>query len=82
VSPCLIYLVFCRIDGWLALLAFTTAAKDMEILVLHHENAVLRRKNPKPRLDWADPATLAALIRLLPQALKVHRLVIPATVMR
>ena len=56
----LIYLVFCRITGWLALLARTSAAKDVEILVLRHENAVLRRQNPKPRLDWADRAVLAA----------------------
>src|SRR5258705_9819173 len=78
----LIYLVFCRIAGWLALLARTGAAKDVEILVLRHENAVLRRQNPKPRLDWADRAVLAAMIRLLPRALTAHRLVTPTTVMR
>src|SRR5258705_1145279 len=78
----LIYLVFCRIAGWLALLTRTSAAKDVEILVPRHENGVLRRQNPKPRLDWADGAVLAALIRLLPRALTVHRLVTPATVLR
>ena len=46
----LLYLVFCRVCGWLALLTSTSAAKDVEILVLRHENAVLRRPNPKPRL--------------------------------
>jgi transposase InsO family protein len=78
----LLYLVFCRIAEWLTLLAGTSAAKDVEILVLRHENTVLRRQNPKPRLDWADRAALAALIRLLPRALKAHRLITPATLMR
>ncbi|RKR86663.1 homeodomain-containing protein [Micromonospora pisi] len=82
VSPRLLYLVFCRITGWLALLTRTTAAKNVEILVLRHENAILRRRNPAPRLDWADRAVLAALIKLLPRALKLHRLVTPATVLR
>ncbi|WP_231929586.1 hypothetical protein [Micromonospora inositola] len=77
----MLYLVFCRIVEWLTLLTETSAAKDVEILVLRHENAVLRRANPRPRLDWADRATLSALIRLLPRALKMHRLVTPATVL-
>ncbi len=71
----LTYLVLCRVTSWLALLTGTSAAKDVEILVLRHENAILRRHNPKPQLDWTDPALLAALIRLLPRALKGHRLV-------
>jgi putative transposase len=82
VSLRLLYLVFCRIAGWLALFAGTDAAKDVEIMVLRHENAILRRRNPKPRLDWADRAVLAALIRLLPRSLTAHRLVTSATVVR
>jgi transposase InsO family protein len=82
VSLRLLYLVFCHITAWLTLLTQTRSAKEVEILVLRHENAVLRRQNPKPRLDWTDRAVLAALIRILPRALKAHRLVTPATVLR
>jgi putative transposase len=44
--------------------------------------AVLRRANPKPRLDWADRALFAVLIRLPPKHLRAHRLITPGTVLR
>jgi transposase InsO family protein len=77
----LLYLLFCRIASWLVLLGRSGAAKDVELLVLRHEVAV-RRANPKPRLDWADRALFAALIRLLPRNLRAHRLITPGTVLR
>jgi hypothetical protein len=77
------YLIFDRLLGWLLLFGRTSASKDVELLVLRHEVAVLRRANPKPDLDWADRALFAALIRQLPRVLRDHhRLVTPGTVLR
>jgi len=78
----MLYLVFVRLAGWMALLARSSASKDAELLVLRQEVAVLRRQNPKPRLDWADRAVLAALARLLPRPLRMCRLVTPDTLLR
>ena len=75
----LLYLIFIRLCGWLVLLGRSSAFKDAELLVLRHEVAVLRRTNPRPRLDWADRAIFAALIRLLPTQLRAHRLVSPGS---
>ena len=64
------------------LLGRSSASKDAELLVLRHDVAVLRRAHPRPRLDWAERAVLAALIRLLPPRLRMHRLITPGTVLR
>jgi putative transposase len=78
----ILYLMFVRLTGWMALLARSSTSKDAELLVLRHEVAVLRRQNPKPGLDWADCAVLAALARLLPRPMRRSRLVTPETLLR
>ena len=78
----LLDLIFDRLLIWLTLLGRTSTSKDVELLVLRHEVAVLRRTSPRPHLNWADRALFAALIRRLPPVLRGHRLVTPATVLR
>jgi hypothetical protein len=77
-----LYRFLVQVLSWLALLARSSASKDVEILALRQEVAVLRRANPKPRISWTDRAVLAALSRLLPKALRAHRIVTPGTLLR
>jgi putative transposase len=77
-----LYLIFVRLCGWLFLLGRSVASKNAELPVLRHKVAELRRTQPRPPLDWADRAVLAALIRVLPGRLRMHRLVTPGTVLR
>jgi hypothetical protein len=77
----LVYLLMVWLFGWLALLARSDTSKDMEILVLRHEVAVLRRQVARPKPDWADRAIIAALARLLPKRLRLHRIVTPGTLL-
>ena len=67
----------------LVMLCFRSAhAKEIEILVLRHELAVLRRQHRRPRLQPTDRALLAALSRLLPRARWSAFLVQPETLLR
>jgi len=78
----LLYLIFRQLVAWLGLLARSSRSKDVEILVLRHEVAMLRRQVRRPRLSWADRAVFAALTRLLSQITRLQRIITPATVLR
>ena len=77
----LAYLLMIRVFDWLALLARSDISKDVENVVLRHEVAVLRRQVALPKPDWADRAMIAALTRLVPRHLRLHRIVAPATLL-
>jgi putative transposase len=82
VLPRLAYLMLCRSIQLLALLARGDAAKDLEILLLRHQLTVLRRQTPRPKLQPADRALLAAVSRVLPRTHWSSFLVRPETLLR
>ena len=66
-------------SAWLALLARSNISKDMEILALWHEGPA--PPGSRPKRAWADRAVIAALARLLPRHLRLHRIVTPGTLL-
>jgi putative transposase len=77
----MLYLIATRIVAWPVSLARSSAAKDVEILILRHELTVLRRQVTTPHPSWPDRALLAALARLLPRGLLRHRIASPRTLL-
>jgi len=63
----IVYLLTCRVLGLAVLVFRGDRAKDAELLVLRHENAVLRRHAGRVRYEPADRAWLAALARRIPR---------------
>ena len=78
----LAYLALCRSTQLLVLLARGDTRKDLEILVLRHQLAVLRRQIARPKLQPADRALLAALSRALPRSRWSCFVVKPDTLLR
>ena len=79
--PRLAYLTLCRSIQLLTSLVRGDAAKDLEILVLRHQLAVLRRQKPRPMLEPTDRALLAAIGRILPRSRWSCFLVRPETLL-
>ena len=78
----LIYQMFSKLLGWIVLRTRSDTTKEIEILVLRHQLAVLQRRTPRPRMTWTDRALIAALTRLLPGRRRLGLLVTPATILR
>src|SRR3954471_12604496 len=57
--------MFAKLLSWMVLHARSDTANEIEILVLRHQLAVLRRRTPRPQIRWSDRAVIAALTRLL-----------------
>jgi putative transposase len=86
----------CAVMGWSLIYAVTRRAfellvlrargadreKDIELLVLRHEVAMLRRQVARPALEPADRMLLAALSRMLPRARWGAFFVTPSTLLR
>ncbi|MFE9004278.1 helix-turn-helix domain-containing protein [Streptomyces sp. NPDC007875] len=80
----LIYQLACQLFRWLALLARSSAAKDVEILMLRHQLTVAQRIQPRPQFSWSDRAVMAALLRMVNkhQRARLALLVTPRSVPR
>ena len=78
----LIYQMFSKLLGWIVLRTRSDTSKEIEILVLRHQLAVLQRPMPRPPMSWTDRALLAALTRLLPVRRRLGLLVTPDTILR
>jgi putative transposase len=63
----IVYVLTCRVLSLVVLVFHGDLAKDAELLVLRHENAVLQRHADRVRYEPADRAWFAALARLVPR---------------
>ena len=78
----LVYLVVRNLFALVWLLARPRRSKELEILLLRHELAVLRRRAGRPTLTRADRALFAALSRFVPRDARANLAVKPETLLR
>jgi putative transposase len=77
-----LYILLCRILQLVVFFGRGDRAKEIEIVVLRHQVAVLRRQADRPDLNDGDRVLLTALSRLLPRSSWSSFFVTPATLMR
>jgi hypothetical protein len=79
-----VFLLIRRAPSWLRLSQREEAWKTAEILILRHQLAVLQRRQPRPKLNWADRALLTTLLSVIPKARHqgLRLLVTPDTILR
>jgi len=77
-----LYIAFIRVLELLRLRGGDTTDLAIEVVILRHEVAVLRRQVARPTLRPADRALLAALSRLLSRAKRNRSFVQPETLLR
>jgi putative transposase len=77
-----VYLALCRLVQPVVLLCRSERSKELEILVLRHELAILRRQPRRTQRRPVDRAILAALARALPRGAWTSLSVSPTTLLR
>jgi putative transposase len=78
----LIYQMLSKFLAWMVLRTRSDRQKEIEILVLRHQLAVLQRRTRRLRMSGIDRALIAAFARLLPTPRRLGLLVTPATILR
>lgn len=76
----LIYQMFAKLLSWIVLRVRSDTTKEIEILVLRHQVAVLQRRTPRPQISWSDRAVIAFDLRF--QAARSYSLISPPRIGR
>src|SRR4051794_10870931 len=70
--------MFSKLLSWIVLRSRSDTSKEIELLVLRHQLAVLRRQTKRSRRTWAARALTAAPTPLLPTPQRLGLLITPA----